>query len=445
MTSRLQSLRGLTIAFIALFMLVTAATGFGSYFTTLSTITALVDERVLAESHAIAPPGTREGVRAIQARIKAITGARDSADIRVLLTDGAGRPIAGNVRFSRSLPLGYSSLDRRDRIEGLSAGRVLVRDLGNGLRLAVFAKTEPFGDYFDIRELIYIGGFGAIVLVVLAGLLLARRRMGDRIDQLCMTAEAISDGDLSRRVPMRGDAGEFDRQAAAFNRMLDRMGQVMAEMRNVSNDIAHELRTPLVRLRNDLALLERDGHPGRAQAQVQAALVQAEQLLEMFTALLRISEIESGARRAGFQLVRLDEIARAMADMARPVADEKGQSLSVRGKCTPVRGDPQLLAQMILNLMENAIRHTPCGTGIVVDVEATGASVRIVIEDDGPGIPAKQRQLALRRFGRLDASRDEQGHGLGLPLVDAIVCLHQGTLSLEDAEPGLRIVVTLRA
>ncbi|PZU07139.1 MAG: two-component sensor histidine kinase [Sphingobium sp.] len=445
MMPRLQSLRGLTIAFIALFILVTAAAGFGTYFTTLSMITALVDERVLAESHAIAPPGTREGVRAIGARMEAITHVRDTADLGMLLTDKAGRPIAGNVRFSRPLPLGYSSLDRRDRIEGLSAGRVLVRDLGNGSRLAVFAETEPFDDYFDIRQRIYIGGFGAIILVVLVGLLLFRRLVGERIDQLRMAAESISDGDLSRRVPLKGDGGEFDRQAAAFNRMLDRIGQLMAEVRNVSNDIAHELRTPLARLRNELALLERAGHPERAKVQVQAALMQADQLLEMFAALLRISEIESGARRAGFQSVGLDEIARTMVDMARPIADEKGQSLTVGGRYAPVRGDPQLLAQMILNLVENAIRHTPPGTGIAVRVEAMTGGVHFVIEDDGPGIPAEQRQLVMRRFGRLDASRHERGHGLGLPLVGAIVRLHQGALSLENAEPGLRIVVTLPA
>ncbi|MEO7467438.1 hypothetical protein [Sphingobium limneticum] len=194
---RPQSLRGLTIAFLALFLTVTMAAGLGTFFATLSMVTALVDERVEAESHAIAPVGAAFDQAEWQARIADMARERDTADLGMLLTDAQGRRIAGNVRFTRPLPLGFSALDRRDRIEGLSAGRVLVRDLGQGVRLAVFAETEPIDDYFAMRRRIYIAGFGAIVVVVLAGLLLFRRLIGERIEQMRLTAESIIDGDIA--------------------------------------------------------------------------------------------------------------------------------------------------------------------------------------------------------------------------------------------------------
>lgn len=444
MTRRLQSLRGLTIAFLALFLLVTTAAGLGTFFATLSMINALVDERVEAESHAIAPIGADFDQTEWQERISLMARQRDTADLGMLLTDAQGHPIAGNVRFSRPLPLGFSSLDRRDRIEGLSAGRVLVRDLGRGVRLAVFAETEPIDDYFAVRQRIYIAGFGAIICVVLVGLLLFRRLIGQRIEQMRRTAESIVEGDLSRRVPLLGDGGEFDQQAAAFNHMLDRMNALMAEIRNVSNDISHELRTPLAKLRNELALIERKDEAAPLQESLQQATAQADELLAMFGAMLRIAEIESGSRRAGFQSLDIDQLARDMVEMAQPLADERQQpiilQMSGQGQMT---GDRQLLSQMLLNLIENAIRHTPEGTRITVTAMRQVDAITLTVADNGPGIVVEQRPLVMRRFGRLDKSRSRSGHGLGLPLADAIARLHHGSLSLEDAAPGLRIVLTL--
>jgi signal transduction histidine kinase len=440
---RPQTLRGLTIAFLALFLTVTAAAGLGTFFATLSMIVALVDERVEAESHAIAPVGAKFDWDEWRERITEMARQRDTADLGMLLTDAQGRRIAGNVRFTRPLPLGFSSLDRRDRIEGLSAGRVLVRDLGQGVRLAVFAETEPIDDYFAVRQRLYIAGFGAIVVVVLAGLLLFRRLIGERIEQMRMTAESIIDGDIARRVPLVGDDGEFDQQAAALNRMLDRMGQLMAEVRNVSNDISHEMRTPLARLRNELALLEQRDAAAPVREALMLAIGQADDLLTMFGAMLRIAEIESGARRAGFQSVALDALVEEMIEMVRPLAAEKDQRIAIiLNEPAQMAGDRQLLSQMLINLLENAVRHTPVGADVRVSLERGQAGIRLAIADNGPGIAADQRALAMRRFGRTDVSRHHKGHGLGLPLADAIVRLHRGTLTLEDAGPGLRIVMT---
>lgn len=442
MSGRLQSLRGLTIAFLGLFLTVTALAGIGTFVATLSTINLLVDKRIAFESDELAPVGTVLPRDELVRRIRHLTGQRDTGDLGILLSDAQGRPIAGNARFSRGLPLGFSSLSRQDRIEGLTAGRVLVRDVPGGMRLAVFAETEPFDNYFAMRKVIYIGGFGAIVLVVLVGLLLFRRLIGRRIEIMGGTVESIIEGDLSQRVPLAGDGGEFDRQAAAFNRMLDRIGLLMAEIRNVSNDISHELRTPLARLRNELSLLEQRGEAEPLREELALATAQADELLGMFAAMLRIAEIESGARRAGFRPLALNTLVEDIAEMVRPLASESGQHLEV-GDCPPATlvGDRQLLSQLLLNLAENALRHTPPGTTVRISAEARRDAIVIEVRDDGPGIAPEQRALVLRRFGRLE--RNSSGHGLGLPLADAIARLHRGTLVLEDAGPGLRIVVTL--
>ncbi|WP_294265422.1 HAMP domain-containing sensor histidine kinase [uncultured Sphingomonas sp.] len=442
MKAPFQSLRGLTIAFLALFLTVTVAAGLGSYFGTLRMIVALVDERIRAEADVLAPPGARIDLRALTQRMETMARQRDTGDLGLLLSDARGRRIAGNARFRRELPLGFSSLSGRDAIEGLSAGRVLVRDLGGGLRLAIFAETEPIDHYFAVRRQIHLFGFGAIIVVALAGLLLFRRLVARRIDEMCGTAGSIAAGDLARRVPLNGDGGAFDRQAAAFNAMLDRIGTLVAEIRNVTNDISHELRTPLARLRNELAAIEDRTDAEPVAFALHAATAQADALLEMFSALLRIASIESRASREAFAPLRLDQLAGDVAALVEPYAAETAHRLDLRAPATVEHvGDRALLMQMLLNLVENAIRHTPPRSRITIGVEARIDASVLIVEDDGPGIPADARALALRRFGRLDT--DEGGHGLGLPLAQSIARLHGGTLVLEDAGPGLRVVVAL--
>lgn len=445
-----RSLRGLTIAFLALFLGVTTTAGLATFIATRSTINALVDQRIEFESHEIAPLDATVHRTELSRRIDDLTGRRDTADLGILLTDPQGRMIAGNTRFTRQLPLGFSSLDDADSIEGLSAGRVFVRELAGGLRLAVFAETEPIDNYTSARRLIYVAGFGAIVLVVLTGLLLFRGLVGRRIGEMQRTAESIIEGDLCQRVPVAGDGGEFDQQAAAFNRMLDRIGQLMAEIRNVTNDVSHEMRTPLARLRNELAMLEERADAGPLRAEIELAREQADDLLGMFAAMLRIAEIESGSRRAGFEPLDLAALAEDVAEMVRPLAAERGHAVvAPPGASVSMVGDRQLLTQLLLNLAENAVMHTPAGTTIRLSVERRKNAVAAIVADDGPGIPPEQRGKVMRRFGLLDrggrAGDRHRGHGLGLPLADAIARLHGGALVLEDAGPGLRIVVTLPA
>lgn len=437
------SLRGLTILFLLLFFLTTTLTGFAIYSTSVATIRQLVDERLAEVSIAIAPEGSTVDPALLGRRMALLSRDRDTGDIGFFLADAGGRQIAGNVRLSRALRLGHSNVDVADNIKGLTQGRAYVRTLPGGLRLTVVAETEPFDNYDTARLRIYLIGFGSIVAVVLGGLLVFSRMVSRRITDMRATVDTIVDGNLDERVPMTGDRSEFDQQAEAFNRMLDRIQILMEEIRNVSNDISHELRTPLTRLRGRLALLLRDAETDGVRAGVGGALEDADDLLAMFTGILRIAEIEGGERRRGFTQIALAEMVDEIASVMEPVAEESAHRIvlgPMAGLATT--GDPQLLTQMLLNLVENALRHTPPGGQITLSLVQEGSFAQLGVADTGPGIPADQRGVALRRFGRLGHHR-AAGHGLGLPLVDAIARLHGGEMRLEDARPGLRVCVLL--
>jgi signal transduction histidine kinase len=437
-----RSLRSLTIAFVLLFFVVTLLGGIALFATTRITVIRLAEARAAAVSTAIAPNGLPASPAAIAARITDLSDNRDTGDLGMVLTDRDGRQLAGNLPFRRVLPPGYSDLSASDGIPGLTHGRALTRVLPGGLRLIVFVETEPIDNYRAARVRSYLIVFGAIIAVVIAGMLGFRALVARRIVAMRQTVDAIIDGELDRRVPMLGSNDAFDNQAAGFNRMLDRIGELMAEVRNVTNDLSHELRTPLARLRGQLAAIAERPEAAPLNDAIAEALAEADGLLALSTALLRIAEVDSGHRRAGFVALDLAAIVAEVVETMSAVAEDGAHRLDMIGAdAAAMRGDRRLLVQLVLNLIENALRHTPPGSRITLVVDAGGEGVRLVVEDDGPGIAAAARDAAMRRFGRIEATRRSAGHGLGLPLVASIARLHGGTVSLEDAEPGLRVVI----
>ncbi|WP_294268572.1 HAMP domain-containing sensor histidine kinase [uncultured Sphingomonas sp.] len=444
---RRLSLRGLTIAVLALFLIATVATGFAILAANRVTVARAVDRRIEVVADLVLERDKDEvhlPTPLLLDRIATLSGQRDTGDVGLLLLGADGRRLGGNIAPRFALPMGRSDLRQRDGIIGLSHGRALVRDAGEGRRLAVVAETEPFDSHRATRTLIYLIGFGSIILIVVGGLTAFSMLVGRRIADQRATVEAIVAGNIRHRVPLTGSGDEFDRQAAAFNHMLDRIAELMEAMRSQANDIAHDLRTPLSRLRGQLARLVEDaGDPAQAE-RAHAALAQCDALLAMFAALLRIAEIEAGHRRAGFAPLDLSALVRDTAAMMIPVAEEAGQSLSITvGVAIPdFVGDRQLLTQALVNLIGNAIKYG--GDMIHVSLDAAEEDVVLRIADNGPGIAPEDRARALRRFGRLDAARATAGgHGLGLPLVAAIARLHRGRLELDDAAPGLVVSMIL--
>jgi len=282
-----------------------------------------------------------------------------------------------------------------------------------------------------------------IVLGFGGGLLIARGAMR-RIEAINRTTRQIMAGDLTGRVPRAGGGDEIDRLAVNLNAMLDQIERLMTGMRQVTESVAHDLRTPLSRLRArvELALIRDTDDPEVYRAVLQDTITEADRLLATFTALLSIAEAESGAKRTDLEPVDLTEVVRLAADLYEPVAEEKGQTLSteIRGTAT-VRGNEQLLAQAVSNLLDNAVKYTPEGGHITLLLEGAGPgrAARVTVADSGSGIPVEMREKVLERFVRLDTARASPGNGLGLSLVDAVARLHGAHLVLEDNEPGLRI------
>lgn len=293
-----------------------------------------------------------------------------------------------------------------------------------------------------IRAFAWAGAAG-LVMALLGGLTLSRGFLR-RIDAINRTTQAIMDGDLDRRVEVVGRGDELDRLSLNLNEMLDRLQAVMEGLRQVSNDIAHDLRTPLSRLRQRLEDAQtpeatRDDY----QLATELALKDANEALTTFSALLRIAQIEAGTRRSQFIDIELSSILEDLVMTYRPVAEDIGRSIVADIAATiHVHGDRDLLTQMFVNLIENALRHTPVGAIIVLSLHSGDAGVVAVVADDGPGIPASERDKVLRRFYRLESSRTTPGNGLGLALVVAVCGLHDIDLDLTDNAPGLAVRLT---
>ena len=285
-----------------------------------------------------------------------------------------------------------------------------------------------------------------LTLAVVGGMALSAAFLG-RIDSITRTAEAIIGGDIRRRMPLRGIDDDIDRLSTTLNRMLDRISGLMETLHQVSSDIAHDLRTPLSRMRHILDEARHSAQTTDEYAQaIDRALQQNDAILETFAAILRIAQIESGSRRANFQAVDLCQLAQSISQTYGPVAEDAGCHLTVQTVPTSAfQGDRELLTQMLVNLIENAICHAGTGTTIAVSVTHSTQGPVLRVADNGPGIPENERQAVLRRFYRLERSRTTPGSGLGLSLVAAIVELHGADLTLEDNRPGLSVIVQFHA
>jgi len=291
------------------------------------------------------------------------------------------------------------------------------------------------------------GGIAITVLLALGGGMLLAVGYLRRLEEVNRTSRSIMDGNLSKRVPTRGSGDEMDQLAVNLNAMLDRIQELLESLKRVSDDIAHDLRTPLSRLRQRLEMARsRVATPADYGAFIEQSIAEVDAILDTFTALLRIAQIESGTRRAGFSYVNLEQLVSAVAETYVPVAEDRGQRLQASpGPGAVVHGDRELLLQMAANLVENSIQHSRSGSTIVVSVTQDEGGPLLRVTDTGPGIPPDEREKVLRRFYRLEACRTTPGNGLGLALVKAVVELHGASVELSDNNPGLSVTVRFRA
>lgn len=338
-------------------------------------------------------------------------------------------------------------LDFEDTDGARSVAQALTTALPGGGRLVVAADRAPI-DAADMALLrVFAGAFSITLLLGVGGAWFLGMVIQQRLAQISAAAQAIVDGDLTRRMPRDPASHEFDALAATLNHMLDRIQALMETLQQVTSDIAHDLRTPLTRLHGVLETALRqpagDGDQGVRLALARAS-AHAEEILDLFAALLRIAEIESLEVRAGFQRVDLSGLVERCLDALRPDVEAAGYVLRARIEDgLAVEGDKHLLSQLLVNLIENAARHTPLGTLIIVSLDATASDAVLCVRDNGPGIAADKHEVVLQRFSRLEQSRHKPGHGLGLALAGAVARAHVSALRLEDAGPGLAVSLTL--
>nr|MBA3938915.1 HAMP domain-containing protein [Planctomycetota bacterium] len=323
--------------------------------------------------------------------------------------------------------------------------RAEVIELGGGLLLAVGDDLRRIGEVEEAVTTAFLWTVGLAALLGIGGGVVLSRAFLARVDAIASTAEAIIEGDLGRRVPVRGTGDDLDRLAGTLNRMLDRIGALMDSLHQVSSDVAHDLRTPLSRLYQRLE--DARAHARSVpeyEAAVDAAVREAEGLLDTFAALLRIAQVEGASPRAGFKEVDLSAVAEAVADAYRPDAEEAGHRLSAEvAPGVAIDGDQELLTQAVANLVENALRHTPSGSHIGIHlVRDSAGRACLTVDDDGPGVDSDDLPRLVHRFYRGERSRTTPGNGLGLSLVAAVAELHGAALHLEIGAPGLR--ATLR-
>jgi hypothetical protein len=285
-----------------------------------------------------------------------------------------------------------------------------------------------------------------MLLLGLAGGALIGRNMLARLDSINRTSKEIIAGDLSRRVPVTTSHDEFDTLAENLNRMLDRIERLMSGVREVTDSVAHDLRTPLSRLRNRLeTALRHLGPDSGQQEELESAVEETDRLIATFNALLLIAEADAGVAREAMVPVDIAAVAHDVGELYAPVAEEKGVTLTVApSRPISIAGNHSLISQALVNLVDNAIKYSPEGGKVTVVTSESGGAATLSVSDNGPGIPESERVHVLERFVRLEASRHSPGTGLGLSLVAAVARLHDARLTLEDNNPGLKAVLRFR-
>jgi signal transduction histidine kinase len=453
----------LTLVYLFLFALFAASLLGYFAWNTRRLITEQITTTVDAETSEISEIYARRGLRGLVFNVEN-RSLRPGANL-YLVTTPTGQAIAGNVGslaagvmastgWSETL---YKRLDDQDT----QNHRALVRvtELPSGFRLLIGRDLEERRRLFGIVAHAAQWSILIVVVLGLGGGIFVARRVLHRIDAMTGTTQRIMAGDLSGRLPVGRSGDELDRLASNLNAMLERIEALMIGLKEVSDNIAHDLKTPLTRLRNRAEeALARSGSEQEYRAALERTIEESDGLIRTFNALLMIARAESGQARDNMDNFDAAEVANGIHELYEPLAEDDGMTLNVKTAFAPLHGNRELISQALANLVENAIKYgkpvqaQPLGAGailmsreILIEAERDGDKVLLSVTDHGPGIPEADRQHAVERFVRLEASRTLPGSGLGLSLASAVATLHGGELKLSDAHPGLRATLAIPA
>jgi signal transduction histidine kinase len=447
----------LTLAYLLIFILF--AVSLLGYFAlnTRRLITEQITNRVNVEVNVLREQYEQGGIRRLVTIID--QRARRPSSNLLMVTTPTGEELAGNVGSLEPgvldhpgwFELSYRRADASD--EAQHRALVQVVELPSGFRILVGRDLEERERIYAIIANAGRWSFALVVVLGVAGGFFVSRRVLKRVDAMSETAHTIMAGDLSGRLPIAGTGDELDRLAENFNAMLERIEALMRGLKEVSDNIAHDLKTPLTRLRNRceqaLRVTNRDAD---YRATLESTIAESDELIRTFDALLMIARAESGHARDNMADFDAADIVRDIGELYEPLADEKGLALKVETPLTaPVRGNRELVSQALANLVDNAIKYAGPVTSktngataeIVIGAGAEGERIMLTVSDHGPGIPEADRGRVVERFVRLEQSRSEPGSGLGLSLASAVARLHGGELTFEDNHPGLKSIIAL--
>jgi signal transduction histidine kinase len=450
----------LTLVYLLLFALFAASLLGYFAWNTRRLITEQITTTVNAEFGEITDIYTRRGLRGLVFTIEN-RALRPGANL-YLVTTPTGQAIAGNVgSLAPGVMAGqgwsetaYRRLDEQNSRDH----RALVRvsELESGFRLLIGRDLEERRRLFGIVAKAANWSLLVVIVLGLGGGIFVARRVLRRIDAMTGTTQRIMAGDLTGRLPVGRSGDELDRLAENLNAMLERIEALMTGLKEVSDNIAHDLKTPLTRLRNRAEeALAKSGSEADYRGALERTIEESDGLIRTFNALLMIARAESGQARGNMDDFDAADVARGIQELYEPLAEDNGLSLRVRTTPAPVHGNRELISQALANLVENAIKYgkplpsiQPLGDGaneILIDARRDSASVLLSVTDHGPGIPEADRHHAVERFVRLEASRTQPGSGLGLSLAAAVATLHGGELRLGDGNPGLTVTLAIPA
>jgi len=418
------------------------------------------DDLIESEIWTLAEQYDDRGLAALSLQISSRQRNEASRSNIYLLVDRDFHYLAGNMRTWPAAiePKGYPewftiTVTAESDARRLTA-RVRVITLPGKIHLLV---GRELSDLLRARSVMALGMAAGIFVMIIVGLVFGgviTKKLLGRLERVNQTSREIMGGALERRIPVSGRGDELYALAQKLNDMLDRIEELVATVRQVSDNIAHDLRSPITRLRSrlELALLEAPDTASQRQA-MEEAIAQAESIIATFNALLTIARAESSAPRSAFEPLSLTELVLDAAELYEPLAEDKQIGLSIAvDDGLQVTGNKPLLAQAVANLLDNAVKYTPEGGAIQISAKASPSppsvdapGMLLTVADSGPGIPPTERENVLRRFYRLDQSRGTPGSGLGLSLVAAVARLHNARLTLADNSPGLVVQIAFPA
>lgn len=448
----------LSMLYFGLFATIAAAATAYVYSQTDKLVTEQLAEAITREQQSLGLKYRTEGLESLSREIAERSLAPGNS--LYLLANAEGGHVGGNLKAispdlwnAQTPSVFYYRRIHDGRVEDRLAVAV-IEQLANGARLVIGRDIEDQREFGENVRSAFLWTMAGILVVGIGGGLLISRQLLRRIEVITDTTQSIMAGDLAQRIPLTGNDDEFDRLAASLNQMVARIGELIAGFREVSDNIAHDLRTPLNRLRNRVeAALREKGDAERYRDALQTTIEEADDLIKTFDALLSIARLEAGAAQNGDEHFDLSSVISDLAELYEPVAEERGISLMLDIEPNvSATGRRELIAQAVANILDNAIKYGAAAEDaglarpeISFRLHQSDGYADIVIADRGPGVPAGDRERVLRRFVRLEASRSQPGTGLGLSLAAAVARIHKGTLNLSDNGPGLKVTLSIPA